>query len=274
MPKKRPRGQRFDDLKLDIVWGGFEVLDEARKHAFLREAATEVTVPGQPRTVTDKVRRANACLRDVADLLGESPSLVEYRRARFHLPELKLVADGTLRRWLGARSWNDCLRRALLDAVSDGDFTQASHTEAFTEAELIAAVREYMDEHESEVPSLEQLRAWARDPEVEIRPGKRPLSGGPFARYGGYRAVLARAGLMNGRQDTRGRVLPTLYAYSEDELKAAGREVAERLGCTPRESEYRRERTRILSESESAGQPRTFPTASTLSKRFGPWPTC
>jgi Homing endonuclease associated repeat len=272
MPEKRPRGQRFDDVRLDIVWGGFEVLDEARKHAFLREAATELTVPGQPRTIANKVRRAIACLRDVGNLLGHSPSLVEYRRVRSDLPGLELLADGTLRRWLGASSWNHCLSRALLDAVSDGDFTQASYTEAFTEPELVAAVGEYMTEHAGEVPSLEQLRAWARDPEVRCRPGKRPLSWSPFARYGGYRAVLERGGFSNGRCDIRGRVLPTLHTYDEDELRAAVREVAESLGRSPRESEYARERRRILTECESAGLTRTLPTVSTLSKRFGPWP--
>jgi hypothetical protein len=33
MPEKRPRGQRFDDIQLDIVWSALLALDEARRHA-------------------------------------------------------------------------------------------------------------------------------------------------------------------------------------------------------------------------------------------------
>ena len=124
------------------------------------------------------------------------------------------------------------------------------------------------------LPTLDGLLAWAHDPRVRARPGQRPLSNGPFARYGGYRAFLQRTGLIpaDGRCDARGRILPLVHKYADGELVVAVREVAARLGHTPSEAEYRRERVKIVEETAAAGSQRIVAAVSTLTKRFGPWP--
>jgi hypothetical protein len=120
------------------------------KHELLREQATDLAVPpGAPGTAADKVRAAVGSLREAAVQLGSSPSLPEYRDMKERLPELKLVPDGTIRSWLGCSSWNDCLRRAGLDAVSDGDFVSPPQGDAFTEHDLVAAIAMYRDDHDA-----------------------------------------------------------------------------------------------------------------------------
>ena len=61
------------------------------------------------------------------------------------MSELSLVPATALRRWLGDPQWNDCLRRALLEVTSDGDFVTLAEGDAFTEQELVDAIRLYMD---------------------------------------------------------------------------------------------------------------------------------
>ena len=67
-----------------------------------------------------RVRRAIAALREAAEILGRSPSVGDYRRLQAERRELDWPPDGSLRKWLGG-SWNDCLARAHLEAVADGD---------------------------------------------------------------------------------------------------------------------------------------------------------
>lgn len=230
--KRRPRLQRFDDLQLDMLWAAAEAVDVARQHEFLRELAGHLAA-NEVCNAKQGVRAAIAALRDAAEILGHAPTLYEYRRLHTELPELKLVPDGTLRSWLGGRSWNACLSAALLESVSDGDFAQPPKGGAFTEEELVAAVREHTAEHGGEPPTLQELLAWARDPEVAARPGRRPLSWNPFQRFGGYRAVLVRNGLIPEgapRVDRRGRVVPMENKYTLGELRAAVSQVAELLG--------------------------------------------
>lgn len=273
--QRRPRHRRFDGIELEICWAAIETLPIELQHELLRELASDVAAArGRAQNPAGNVAAAVVCLRDAADILGHSPSLLEYRRLRDQLPELGLIPDGTIRRRLGPE-WNRCLARALLDAVSDGDFVAPPQGDAFSEEELVSAIREYQGDHDGRVPSLQQLLMWARDPEVQARPGRRPLSWSPFQRFGGYRTILEKTGLGDGdvlRRDVVGRVVPLSYAYGDEELRAAPREVASRLGRTPTASEYTRERQRILEEARAAGSPRSLPTVSTLTKRFGPWP--
>lgn len=272
--RRRPRQGRFGDPQLDMVWAAWEVLDPGRQHALLREQATELAGK-RTDNVADRFRVAIAALRDAADLLGHAPNQSEYRQLRERAPELDLVADGNLRRWLGNRPWNDCLRCAYLDTVSEGDFVSTSQTDAFTEDELVANARDYQAEHDGEVHTLEQLLAWNRTPEVMARPGRRPLSWPPFQRFGGYRTVLVRNGLIDAnspRLDGRGRVLPTSNAYDDEELRAARHMVERRLGREPHAADYRDERLKIVAEFRASGSLETLPTVATLTRRFGPWP--
>lgn len=277
MPTRRPRHRRFDRVELELCWAAWETLDVALQHELLREEAADLAVPPDaPRSAANNVRKGIASLRQAADLLGHSPGQPEYRELREQNPELELAADGSIRRWLGCKSWNDCLRRALLEAVSDGDFVSPPQGDAFSERELVDAVLTFRDEHDGELPTLDQLLTWARRPEIRAKPGHRPLSWSPFARFGGYRAILERHGLTNGdlpRTSVDGRIVPSVYAYADAQLRDAVREVARRLsGRSPREAEYMRERRRILTEAAARGDFRGFPTASTLTKRFGAWP--
>lgn len=267
MGSSPPHWRRFDRIEVEVVWAAVMVLDIADKLTILRELATEVAAAGLKRgNEYDKVRAAVISLRDAADLLGRSPSQYEYRQLAKENPEFGLVPDATLRRWLGNGSWDDCLRRAMLDAVSDGDFTTLAEGDRFTEQELVDAIRMYMGEHEGRVPVWAHFVAWARSPEVRARPGRRPSSNGPFQRLGGYREVLARSRLIGAtdtRFDIRGRALPSKWKFTDEELREAVLGVARELGRPPREVEYRR--ARELARDRGV----VLPSVSVLTNRFG-----
>jgi hypothetical protein len=167
------------------------------------------------------------------------------------------------------------LRRALLDAVTDGDFTSRSINEAFTQDELVAAIRDYMVEHNDAVPTLLELVGWAHDPRVRAKPGRRPLTQAPFSRFGGYPAVLRAAGVApNVRRNTLGRVLAVTYRYSDTELREAVRAVGQKLGRTPREADYREARQAVLGDATRGNRSDAvlLPSVSVLKRRWGPWP--
>lgn len=206
MSRNRPRHRRFDDPQLDICWAALESVDDARQYTLLQELATHLAhAAGDPRTPANKVAAAIVSLRTAAEILVHSPTLIEYRSLRTLNPELELVPDGTLRRWLGLHAWNDCLARALLDAVSDGDFVTMPQGDAFTEETLVVAIRECIAYNDGAVPTLAGLLSWAHDPRVRARLGQRPLSWTPFQRYGGYRAVLERNGIVTDSLRRDGR---------------------------------------------------------------------
>lgn len=265
MEDARPHYRRFPRIEQEIVWAAIQTLDIADKLTVLRELATEIAAQGVKRgNEYDKMRAAVISLRDAADMLGKSPSQSEYRRLREQLPDLGLVADGTLRRWLGNGSWNACLRRALLDTVSDGDFVTPAKGDRFTETELVTAIRECMADHDDRVPTWPHFVAWARSPDVRARPGRRPLSLGPFHRLGGYRDVLVRNELIaegETRFDIRGRALPSKWRFTDEELRDAVLSVTRELGRAPREVDYRRAR-----ENNNTG---VMPSVSALTNRFG-----
>jgi Homing endonuclease associated repeat len=190
-------------------------------------------------------------LRTAAEVFGRSPTQYEYRRLRLSLPELDLMPDATVRRTLG-RSWNECVARALLDAVSDGDFITLAEGDAFVEQELVDAVR-----------------SCAADIGVQ------PLTQGPFRRFGGYRAVLARNGLFGDdphRFDLRGRLLPSAWRYTDDDYRQAIKAVERELGHPPREADYREayERRRRRISADDAPMESVLPSVSAQKKRFGP----
>lgn len=181
MPQRRT--SRFTHPESDVVWAAIETLDIGSQHELsLRLDALFGDASGNPKTVHEKAAAAVAALHRAARHLGHAPSCNEYRRLRAERPELKLPADSNIRRWLGVGGsnmggWSECLLRAGLAAVSDGDFTSPlfGRTYRFDDSEIFAALREYADEP-GRVLTMTSYLLWARSPEVAERPGRRPTS--------------------------------------------------------------------------------------------------
>lgn len=271
---KSMRLKRFEDPAADVVWAGLMTLDVALQHRVLRELASDLALDVvAPKTATQRVRAAVAALHDCYDLIGHSPSVKEYRRLRDELPELGLPAESNVRKWLGG-GWNTCLDRAFLPTVSDGDFLAAPLEEDFTKEELLKFLRLCAAELKMR-PRIVDYGAWVRRKDVAERFPRRPMTPGVFNRHGGFLKLQVEAGVINEEQARRaanGRILPSSYRYSDEEMNDALREVAGRLrpgigDRSPRYAEYEQERIVIQKESEKAGKPRTIPSAAAISKR-------
>ena len=113
----------------------------ARRHVGVASLYAESMTA--PRSLSDRTRAAVAALREVADILGHSPSVKEYRSVRERLPELGLPPEGNVRRWLGG-GWNDCLTRALLDAVAETDSPSRpiGKNDYYEDEQVLSALRE------------------------------------------------------------------------------------------------------------------------------------
>ena len=61
------------------------------------------------------------------------------------------------------------------------------------------------------------------------------------------------------------------YFIEDVQIHAALREVAGRLGRSPRTAEYDRERLAIIAESDAAGAPRTLPSRTVMYSRYPTW---
>src|SRR4051794_32975187 len=95
---RRPHGWRFDRIELNICWAAIETLSVSLKNLLLRELATELLQERVgPRKSPDRVAAAITSLHEVADLLGHAPSEHEYRQVRLQFPDMRLMADGTIR---------------------------------------------------------------------------------------------------------------------------------------------------------------------------------
>ena len=270
-----PRGELFSDASARVVWAAILALPAALQHEVLIElrsllACLEGTTTGETR-----VRHAVRCLREAHDVLGHSPSVREYRELYASRgQELQWANDSRIRSWIGG-SWKDCLREARLAGVSDGDLLVASLGSAFTADEITDALRACAEEI-GDVPTISQYFAWARRTEVKARAGRRPQSQSPFDRtFGGYAPALQAAGLIAGVEGVRAKRSTVVrlgrYFITNEQIGAALREVAERLGHSPRTKEYALERERIIEESIQAGQPRSLPSVSKIQRAYGPW---
>jgi hypothetical protein len=138
---------------------------------------------------------------------------------------------------------------------------------------------------EIELPTLTGYMRWAGSTKVRRRPGRRPMSQGPFDRmFGEWADVLVQAGIAQpdpvggvGRSTSRtvgGRKIfyRSGYGYSDEQLHGALREIADRLGHSPKTTEYKGARDELLADELAAGRPpRAFPSLSMLQKRYEAW---
>ena len=268
-----PRGELFADPSARAVWAALCALDPASQHDVLAELQERLGAPALASSDV-RMRRAIAALREAAEMLGRSPSVGDYRRLQAERRELDWPPDGSLRKWLGG-SWNDCLARAHLEAVEDGDVLVAQVGPGLEPQEVIDAL---MACHADlgYIPGIHAYFGWAKRPDVRALPGRRPRSQSPFDRcFGGYANALIAAGLVAGDgaflMPATTRVRMGSYFIEDEQIHAALREVAGRLGRSPRTAEYDRERLAIIAESDGARAPRTLPSRTVMYSRYQTW---
>jgi len=270
-----PRLKRFVHPEAELLDRAIAQVDPAIQHDILDLLAQRLLDSSLNVLTHTRDARAITSLRDAHRELGASPSIKQYRRLRLDRPDLDLIPDGHIRRWLGNVGWNKCLERAHLDAVSDGDFATRGLGGVFSDDELETAARECFEDLGGVVPSWTQYYMWAARPDVQARLGRRPKSPNPFQRRGGLPAILHQLGLASPAPVTvraDGVVRPAKYSYAREDFRAALCEVATALGGTaPRQIDYRRERNRIQQASGSGHAPRLLPCPTVIIKRYGTW---
>lgn len=281
LPHPKPRLKLFHDPSAEVVWAGICALDEASQHDVLDELRRRLAI-SELRDGPADSRRAEAVrgLREAAALNGGSPSWRTYVRLQVEHPDADLPHPGTVKKWLGARTWNEALAEAHLESVPDGEVLVVERGSEFTADEAAAAVKEAADEL-GDVPTLTAYLAWARKPSTRARAGRRPSSQGVFDRLfpgQGFKGALVLAGLANADSAT-GIVAGKVgrgYAYTDEEMANALMEVARRIGSLPRGprvAEFNQTRALILAEEQAAGKPqRAFPTYQAIHRRYpGSW---
>jgi hypothetical protein len=146
---------------------------------------------------------------------------------------------------------------------------EAAINQRFDDDEIFTALVACRDDL-GHVPRVDEYVAWANRPDVRARPGRRPRSDGPFARFGGFRGALLRAGLLRDasvNQLPDGSEVVRRNAYSSQELLDAIKLVASTLGHLPRREEYRRERDRLRAKRDGI----SLPTVHPIEYLFGSW---
>jgi hypothetical protein len=269
-----PLRELFADASARAVWAAITALPAGLQHEILKALQRLLALPTRLDSHGTRVAHAVSCLREVADVLGHSPTSFEYRQVRAERPQLNLPADGTLQGWLGG-TWNDALRQARLDTVPGGDVLVQEHGAAIESEAILEALRECAKELET-IPTLHQYLSWVRRPDVKARPGRRPASQPPFTRaYGGYIDALKASGLVesealaNMPRSTRVRL--GSYFITDETIAEALRTVAQRLGRPPRLREYVVEREKLITESVENGDVRSLASPSLIQRRYGTW---
>lgn len=291
----------FANQAAQAIWNAMLTVDVAIQHEFLARLRERLAVPAL-HGGADEVRtsRLVAAVREAEDILvseaseqeafdpANPPRLDEdaFARLRAGRRDLGWPAPSSLRRWVNG-SWNDVRRRALLAPLEGGDAILVASNVSYTWDDIAGAIVAYRDELvERGHPTPEAFTqtdylGWARLPRVVALPGRRPLSGGPFSAFGGFRAAQAAA---LGHDQTPARtstaqarhglhIAPTSkFGYDDDSLKAALDEVVAYLkGVTPRATDYVHARRRILADEEERGlAPRAFAAYTVLIRRWRP----
>ena len=99
-----------------------------------------LAIPQRDTPQQSREAKAIAALREVASILGRSPSVREYRRLQQQHPAADWPAEASIRRWLGG-GWNDALERAHLDCVPEPLAAVKPLPAPFSREETIAACR-------------------------------------------------------------------------------------------------------------------------------------
>jgi hypothetical protein len=269
-----PRRELFTQPSARAVWAAICALDIALQWEVLRELQTRLAAPD---LLPDaRIARAVLALKEAADALGGSPLESEYEELRTNdYRQAGWPSAHTVRRVL-AGTWNECLGRAALEAVANGDVIVRELGSSFTADEAKEALQECRADL-GRIPTLTEYIGWASKQEVKRRPGRRPSSQGPFDRlFGGYLQALEAAGLCdigggvwNGPRSTATRA--GVYRQTDESMKEALREVARRIRRSPTTSEYMLQREIVRKESEDAGRLRTLPSYNAIHRRFGSW---
>jgi hypothetical protein len=272
----RPKHVRhFKHPEAEVIWSAVMTLAEPAKHEVYEHLADHLVV-GRGRTRRHNERReaAIAALREVAEILGHSPSVRDFRGVLHEHPEYGWPNDSAIRRWFGNASWNECLAEAGLGRVADGDFVGATTGHMFSLEDLVRAVKLCAEEVKMAIPPQTVFLGWAGRRATQLNHDRIPRSLHPFDRYGGYHVVTTIGGIRpeNGAiVYPDGTIRPAKLRYSDDDMREALREVAARLGRSPLTREYRAEREAIRKESAAADGLRTLPTWGVIRTRFGTW---
>jgi hypothetical protein len=268
--------RRFTDPAADPVYAAIKSLDPASQQEMLQRLQEMLHAEDVSTYATEKARVAHAleALNDAKRELGHSPSVEEYRKLyRGGGRDADWHDDRCIRRWLGGASWNDALRRAHLEPLADGDVVVFQHGHFYLADEVTAALRECAGDL-AHVPTYPEYIAWVNRPDVRRRAGRRPKSYAVFGRlFGDYVNALRAAELISGDPEhaviSAAGVRRSEYRVSDESLKKGLREVAARLGRSPRVAEYLRERALIYEETLAERKPRTIASYGTLNRRFG-----
>jgi hypothetical protein len=198
------RGELLASKDARVVYAGFLVLDRADQHAFADALLRELT-SRQPRdTPSRRMTEAIRSLREATHTLGEPPTIRQFETLRREHPEWGWPPSSTIRRWLGARAWDEALRLAGLPTPLPGDALEPELGPAFTTREAIEALQQCTQDL-GRLPSFNEYHAWAHRTDVIGRPGRRPLSEGPFCRlFGSFQLAIVAAGLA---EDARSAVV-------------------------------------------------------------------
>src|SRR4051794_22407479 len=112
---KRSRARKFADEGAEAVFRGFEALPAELQYRLLGEIEQGLTQEDSPPTTLERrVHRALRSLNEAYTVLGGSLSMKRYERARREHPERDWTSASSIKRALGAGSWEDALRRAQL----------------------------------------------------------------------------------------------------------------------------------------------------------------
>ena len=121
-PTPPQRGELFSDPGARVAWNAIAALPVDQQHLVLQELQGRLAgglIPGSPQET--RIARAIGALREAAAILGASPSIKKFERLRHEHPEYGWPPAGTIRTWFGHAGWNECLKRAHLDAIPGGD---------------------------------------------------------------------------------------------------------------------------------------------------------
>jgi hypothetical protein len=112
---------RFENPRLRVLWAAITAL---QPDEVLELALSLQKLLGRPSLsstrATERVADAIACLRQVADLLGRSPSVREYETVKAEQPELELVASSGV-------VWTHRRVSACSESTAAGSRPVASH---------------------------------------------------------------------------------------------------------------------------------------------------